>query len=203
MVVLLHGTPVIYNGEEIGMGDYLMQDISWFKDNLGVWIYRILQQKRGLGQDEALLFANIMGRDKCRTPMQWANLPNGGFSPAGVTTWLPVNPNYAVGVNVAEQEQDPESVLHYVHRLIDARQSYEALRRGTIRFVEHATVLAFWREIADQRCLVALNMSEEVVTLQLDAQAGKFVFGTHAHPTEDNLAALVLQPYEVYVGIAL
>ncbi|MCB9436532.1 MAG: alpha-glucosidase [Anaerolineales bacterium] len=202
MAVLLHGTPVIYNGEEIGMGDYPMQDISWFKDNLGVWIYRVLQQKRQIGQEEALMFANIMGRDKCRTPMQWANMPNGGFSPSGVQTWLPVNPNYAVGVNVAEQEQDPESVLHYVRRLIAVRQNHKALRRGVIRFVEHTTVLAFWREIADQRCLVALNMSDEAVTVQLDAQAGKFVFGTHAHSAEDNLAALVLQPYEVYVGIA-
>jgi alpha-glucosidase len=53
-----------------------------------------------------------MTRDKNRTPMQWSNNPNGGFSPAGVETWLPVNPNYKDGINVRDQEHNPDSLLN-------------------------------------------------------------------------------------------
>ncbi len=202
MVTFLRGTPVFYNGEEIGMTDYLMQEIEWFKDNLGVWIYGVLQLKRQLPAEKALAFANIMGRDKCRTPMQWQNAPNGGFSPADVTTWLPVNPNYAKGVNVAEQRENADSVLHYFRRLIQVRQSHEALRQGEIELLDMDNVLCFWRKTPQQHCFVALNMSNQPTTLRLKKRAVRPIFSTHPRSGEqDNLASLKLQPYEVYVGV--
>ncbi len=202
LVALLRGTPVFYYGEEIGMTDYLMQEIEWFKDNLGVWIYGVLQKKRQLLPEQALAFANIMGRDKCRTPMHWQNAPNGGFSPADVTTWLPVNPNYAQGVNVAEQRENPDSVLHYLRRLLQVRQSYEALRQGEIEVLETDDILSFWRRTSQQSCFVALNMSDQPATLQVEKQTVRSIFSTHTRiANQDNLASLKLDAYEVYIGI--
>jgi alpha-glucosidase len=202
MAMLLCGTPVLYNGEEIGMTDYLMRDIESFKDNLGVWIYNVLQDKRQLLPDTALHYANVMGRDKCRTPMQWQNAPNGGFSPANIATWLPVNPNYKKGVNVAEQRENPESVLHYLRRLINVRQTQEALRHGEISLLETDDVLAFWRQTGQQRCIVALNMSTQVTMLHLEKQAVRELFSTHTRDKQGDLSSLALQPFEVYIGIA-
>lgn len=204
MMLLLRGTPVLYNGEEIGMTDYLMQDIGWFKDNLGVWIYEILQHKRQLSPEEALKYANMMGRDKCRTPMHWQDASNGGFSPADVDTWLPVNPNFEQGINVMEQRDNPDSILHYLRHLISVRQSNEALQHGEISLLETDQVLSFWRRTHQQSCFVALNMADQPTALQLEQQAVRQLFSTNSRNNEqDNLSALILHPYEVYVGISV
>ena len=201
MIMFLKGTPVIYNGEEIGMSDYLMQNIEIFKDNLGVWVYHTLQELREISPEKALEYGNVMGRDKCRTPMQWENAPNGGFSPDGVETWLPINPNFATGVNVSEQHDDPESLLYYLKNIIAVRQGYEALQQGEIELLDIDNVLAFWRRTEQKQCFVALNMSDEVVTLELDKQIISCIFTSHMRPHEqESLALLTLQPYEVYVG---
>jgi alpha-glucosidase len=96
LVLTLRGTPFLYNGEEIGMTDLLLEDISQFRDNWSVWLYQAQTGEGGTPPAEALAHAARFTRDKCRTPMQWSNRPNAGFSPAGVQTWLPVNPNFAV-----------------------------------------------------------------------------------------------------------
>lgn len=71
-----------------------------------------------------------MTRDKNRTPMQWSNLPNAGFSPIDVSTWLPVNPNYKEGINVKEQERSPYSLLNYYKHLLQVRKNMWALLQG-------------------------------------------------------------------------
>lgn len=200
LVAFLEGTPVYYNGEEIGMSDLLMPDIDSFRDNLGVWVYHALQERRGLSQEEALHYANIMGRDKCRTPMQWADAPNAGFCPPDVTPWLPVNPDYAQGVNVATQESAKDSTLHYFRNLLKTRQRSIALRRGRQQLLESGAVFAFWRRHEVQQVLVLLNMSAEAQTLHQKAQPATVLFGSHRPVgSQTTLAALVLAPYEVCV----
>jgi glycosidase len=115
---------------------------------------------------------------------------------------LPVNPNYKKGVNVAEQRENPESVLHYLRRLINVRQTQEALRHGEISLLETDDVLAFWRQTGQQRCIVALNMSTQVTMLHLEKQAVRELFSTHTRDKQGDLSSLALQPFEVYIGIA-
>ncbi|MEA3341337.1 MAG: alpha-glucosidase, partial [Chloroflexota bacterium] len=103
LTLTLRGTPFLYNGEEIGMTDLLLEDIDQFRDNLGVWLYHALIDELREPPAKALALAARSSRDRCRTPVQWADAANGGFSPAGAQTWLPVNPNYAQGVNVTGQ----------------------------------------------------------------------------------------------------
>jgi alpha-glucosidase len=221
LVLTLRGTPFLYNGEEIGMTDLLLQDIGQFRDTLGVWLYRAEMEEMGTPPEEALAYAACFTRDKCRTPMQWSNAPNAGFSPAGVRTWLPVNPDYAQGVNVSDQLADraptplrdaaqgryAESLLHFYRRMLRLRRGTPALIVGdyTPLHKEAEDYLAFLRHSrADsQVCLVVLNMSGRACTLRFDleAEAAHLLFSSHARDGDlDHLARLPIAPFEVYIG---
>jgi len=189
------------------MTDLELADISQFRDNVGVWVYHTAINELGLPPAEALAYANRFGRDKCRTPIQWANAPNGGFSPAGVQTWLPVNPNYAQGVNVADQLDDPDSLLNFYRRMLRVRKQTPALIAGdyTVLHEDAEDYLAFLRsdEADGQTCLVVLNMSDRAHTLSfdLDAHRARLVFSSHTRRGDgDDLSQLQIAPFEVYIG---
>ena len=150
LMLTLRGTPFLFNGEEIGMTDLLLHDIGQFRDPLGVWAYETETQVLGTLQDEAALLAARFGRDKNRTPMQWSDAPNAGFSPPGARTWLPVNPNYSQGVNVATQLADPKSLLNFYRSLLRVRKQTPALIAGeyTPLHQEAQDYLAFLRSVS-------------------------------------------------------
>jgi alpha-glucosidase len=207
LMLTLRGTPFLYNGEEIGMTDLLLEDLAQFRDMWGVWLYHAEIEERGASAEEALKLAAHFTRDRCRTPMQWANAPNAGFSPAGVQTWLPVNPNYAQGINVADQLDDPESLLHFYRRLLRLRRENPALvAGGFIPLETHAQdYFAFVRHSrADhQVCLVVLNMSDRPHTLEFDLQAERARTLLSSHAREGGVAdphQLPIAPFEVYIG---
>lgn len=208
LMLTLRGTPSLYNGEEIGMTDLILTDLAQFRDLLGLWVYRALHDELKLPHEFALARAAQVTRDRARTPMQWANAPNAGFSPAGVTTWLPVNPNYAQGVNVADQQDDPNSLLNYYRRLLRVRRQTPALIAGqyTPLHEEAADYLAFLRRIEEaggQSCLVVLNFSDRPLTLRFDELTSpvRLLFSSAARTsTQDDPARLALGPFEVYIG---
>jgi len=207
LLLTLRGTPFLYNGEEIGMTDLLLEDISQFRDTLGIRAYQMITETLGLPPAEAVQLAARVTRDRCRTPMQWANVPNAGFSPPGVQTWLPVNPNHTRGVNVAEQLGDPDSLLNFYRRMLHMRRRTPALISGDyIPLHEEAQdYLAFLRsaEADGQCCLVVLNMSEQAHTLCFDigASACRLVFSSRKRQKDtDALAHLEISPFEIYIG---
>jgi alpha-glucosidase len=167
LVLALKGTPFLYNGEEIGMTDYMLTDISQVKDTMGSWYYHAIVTEMGVHPEEAMLRTAEMTRDKNRTPMQWTNNPNGGFCPAGVKPWLPVNPNYQSGINVLDQEKNPSSLLNYYKHLLHVRKSSIAMQTG--EYVPlHPTAkdyFAFLRQASGQTVLVVLNFSEHALEL--------------------------------------
>lgn len=144
------------------MIDYPPQNHEQVRDYLAV-VFRELERERG--EDEARILAGVqaLSRDRCRTPLQWADAPNGGFSPAGVETWLPVNPNYAAGVNVAAQDTAPDSLLNFYRQIIAVRQASPALTQGDFQLLgdDDAPVIAFMRTAGEQTVIVALNYSAE------------------------------------------
>ena len=214
LLLTLRGTPFLYNGEEIGMTDSMLEEISQFRDTPLARMYPILMEELGISPAEALAMINRMGRDKCRTPVQWDDAPNGGFSPAGVQTWLPVNPNYAQGVNVAEQLADPDSLLNFYRRLLRVRKQTPALIAGDYRPLheEAEDYLAFLRSCSKQTCLVVLNMSDQAHTLRfdgstglaevLDAHTARTVFSSHTRGDRrrDDLSQLAIAPFEIYIA---
>jgi alpha-glucosidase len=178
LVLTLRGTPFLYNGEEIGMTDLIITEPEKLRDTMAVWYHQQMVEELGVAPDEAARRAGEMTRDKNRTPLQWENAPNGGFCPAGVTPWLPVNPNYAEGVNAAEQEDDPDSFLNFYRRLLAVRQAAPALVAGEYQPLDEGAenYFAFLRTVEEQTVLVVLNYAAEEVALSFDLR--KVLFAT-------------------------
>lgn len=199
LMLTLKGTPFLYNGEEIGMRDYLFTDVSKFKDLLANYYYGLMISMPELVKpEEAPSQAASIGRDKCRTPMHWANAANGGFSPEGVETWLPVDPLYAEGVNVADQQGDPHSLLNFYRRLLRMRRENPALIAGEYEVLQSdANCLAFLRISVEQTCLVVLNMRETPRKLNLRLPGKlRLVFSSHRQSGTE----LVFAPFEVLIA---
>jgi alpha-glucosidase len=121
LMLTLKGTPFLYNGEEIGMADLELANLGELRDTTALNRYRTLTGKLGMPPQQALQAVTAITRDRCRSPLQWSGEPNAGFSPPDVPPWLPVNPNYATGVNVACQEGDPHSLLNFYRGMLRLR----------------------------------------------------------------------------------
>lgn len=148
MLLTLRGTPFLYYGEEIGMRQVHIPRAE-ILDPPGKRYWPLYK-----------------GRDGCRTPMQWDDSPNAGFSTA--KPWLRVGPDYQ-HVNVAVENIDPDSLLNFYRRLIWLRKSSPALQRGHYRaLIERPTdVLAYLREAEEQAILVCLNFSPRPAMIDL------------------------------------
>jgi maltose alpha-D-glucosyltransferase/alpha-amylase len=140
LLLSMPGTPVLYYGDEIGMGDNI-----WLGDRNGV-----------------------------RTPMQWNGDRNAGFSRAdSAKLYSPVIADPVFGyqaVNVEAQERNPDSLLHWMRRLIAIRKRYQAFGRGTLEFLlpENTSILAYLRQYRDETILCAANLSTKVQPVSLD-----------------------------------
>ncbi|MDQ3006025.1 MAG: alpha-glucosidase [Chloroflexota bacterium] len=169
LVLTLRGTPFLYDGEEIGMTDLVVTDPARLRDTMATWYYDRLVNELNVEPEEAARRAGEMSRDKNRTPMQWTDDPNGGFSPAEAETWLPVNPNYREGINVKEQGRNPNSLLNYYRRILQVRRNTPALIEGEYVPLQNTAknYLAFLRVSIEQTVLVILNFSEARLDLDL------------------------------------
>lgn len=210
MLLFMKGTPFLYNGEEIGMSDYFITNPADFRDPMATWAFLYETTKLNTPPAEATFLANFRGRDKSRTPLQWSSSPNGGFCPPAVTPWLPVNPDYAQGINVAEQQAYPESLWQFYAKILNFRRSAPALQLGNYAplLPQHETVLAFIRQVDDaqtaahQTCLVIINFSSENQKIRLPEllQVSEVLFQHNAAlrslPVSQSLA---LQPFEILV----
>lgn len=202
LMLTLRGTPFLYNGEEIGMSNAVFTDISQLRDTLALRQYDVAVQA-GLPEAQAAALVCAHTRDRCRTPVQWENALNGGFSPADVETWLLVNPNYAEGINVAEQLDDPDSMLSFYKRLLTLRKQTPALIAGdyTPLLEDHAACFCFLRAMEGQTCLVALNFSAEAQTLAFEGlDVKRLLFSSEKRENAGDLHALAVAPFEIFIA---
>lgn len=207
LMLTLKGTPFLYNGEEIGMADLELTHLSEIRDTAAINQYQVMITRLGFSPEAALREAIRTTRDRCRSPLQWSDAPNAGFSPAGVQTWLPVHPNSAEGVNVAAQEGAPHSLLQFYRRLLRLRRATPALVGGDYHALHpHSQdYLAFLRhdETAAQTCLVLLNFSDEEQTVIFDLpdHQPRLLFSS-ADRADQPLALdwLALAPFEVLIA---
>jgi len=205
LILTLKGTPFLYNGEEIGMSDYLIDDLSLFRDPISPMCYQREIEWMDSDAHAALRFAATNGRDKCRTPLAWANAANAGFCPAEVAPWLPVNPDYAQGINVAEQEKDPNSLLSFYKRMLHIRKENPALVCGGYQPLGEAgsDCLVFLRTTLEQKCLVILNMSNKPQSIQStdDLQLKRIIFSSQTGRSNGNRPGMIhLAPFEIFIA---
>jgi alpha-glucosidase len=202
LMLTLEPTPFLYNGEEIGMSNYEIPHHDQMRDTLALLMGDLLIAD-GHTLEEIYPAMQKMSRDRCRTPMAWSNAPNGGFSPDGVTTWLPVHPEYADGVNVADEQADPYSLLYFYKGLIALRKNTPALLRGTYAplDVKNEAIFAFTRQLDAQTCVVLLNFSADSQAITLDKLSIGVIFSTDTPIGETLKGAYTLAPYSMVIAM--
>lgn len=197
--VLLRGIPFIYQGQEIGMQNAVWNDVKEYNDINTIDQYN-LAISAGLSDKEALAVCSKMSRDNARTPVQWSDSDNAGFTTG--TPWLKVNSNYK-DINVQNQENDPDSVLNYYRKLVATRKSPEYKEVFTYGVFEPAYedteyVMAYYRVSDNQRILVAANFGKDAKTIELKFPVKKVVL-SNVGRKEINEFSLKLDSCEVIV----
>lgn len=165
MYFLMHGTPYIYQGQEIGMTNVRFDSIEDYNDVAIRNLYRI-ESENGKSHEEIMQGIWSHGRDNSRTPMQWNDGPNAGFTEG--KPWLKINPNYRT-INAERDIADPDSIYHHYRRLIRLRRQLAVAVYGTYDLLlpEHESVYAYTRTLGDDLLLVAVNLSEAAATVNL------------------------------------
>lgn len=191
---LMHGTPYIYNGEEIGMTNCPVKSIDEVEDIESINMYRERIDK-GYSKDELIKAINTKGRDNARRPMQWSNEESAGFTTG--KPWLKLNPNYKT-INVKEALEDPNSIFYTYQKLIKLRHENAVVVDGDFELVENTSdnILAFWRKLGDEKWLVVANLSGEKQNLNLDISFKKVLISNYEK--RDSLKDMVLKPYEAF-----
>lgn len=197
--VLLRGIPFIYQGQEIGMQNAVWNEVKEYNDINTIDQYN-LAISAGLSDKEALAVCSKMSRDNARTPVQWSDSDNAGFTTG--TPWLKVNSNYK-DINVQNQENDPDSVLNYYRKLVATRKSPEYKEVFTYGVFEPAYedteyVMAYYRVSDNQRILVAANFGKDAKTIELNFPVKKVVL-SNVGRKEINEVSLKLDSCEVIV----
>jgi oligo-1,6-glucosidase len=165
----LHGTPFIYQGEEIGMLDLPRPETyEEYKDVCCTRIFHVAKGYKIFSKKFIEKFINQLNRDHARTPMQWDDSPNAGFSSTQGETWLPVNPNYKE-INAKKEAEDPDSILAYYKKLLRLRKEEEALIDGTFESIKTKhPVYQYFRKLDGQCLLIVLNFSGKEAALEKD-----------------------------------
>jgi alpha-glucosidase len=202
LILTLPGTPFLYYGEEIGMSDLIIEDSSLLRDTMATWYYSHLVNDLHLSKAEAARSAWGMSRDKNRTPMQWMNTDNAGFSPPSVQPWLPVNPNYQMGINVADQENQ-SSLLNFYRQILLVRKLTPALQHGDYFPLDQKepNTIFFLRYTPLQKVIVVLNYSNQEIEIKdsnINKASSRIIF-THPHEP-DNLSELRVRPFGIVIA---
>ncbi len=198
LLLTMRATPYIYNGDEIGMANIRFTDIRDYRDLMTINYYHRLE-KEGGDLREFLASQAEVSRDNGRTPIQWTADTNAGFT--GGTPWIRINPDYRT-VNIAAEERDTSSVLHYFRRMIRLRKSEPVLVYGRYHLLdrENPEVFAYTRSLNGRTLMVALSFSAKGGRTALPAgyAPGKTLINNVAGSPVQG-AELVLKPYQAVV----
>jgi glucan 1,6-alpha-glucosidase len=198
--ILLHlmkGTPYIYQGEEIGMTNYPVNDISEVEDIESVNMYHE-RLANGYKKENIIASINFKGRDNARTPIQWDRTENAGFTTG--TPWLHVNPNYQE-INVEANLEEPNSIFYCYQKLIQLRKDHPIIVWGDYELVTDTPeqVFMYLRHFEGETWSVVANFGEQTKTLQLEhfGQSSDVVISNYER-TSVNFQHLELKPYEAF-----
>ena len=198
--ILLHmmkGTPYIYQGEEIGMTNIVLNDISQADD---VETKNMYQERlaEGYSKEEVLASINAKGRDNARTPIQWDDSKEAGFTTGH--PWLPVNPNYTE-INVDNALEDPESIFYCYQKLIQLRKENPIMVYGNYQLLleEDTSLFAYTRSYQGETWLIVANFSEQVIEAQFTKETTNLVpIISNSAVERYDLSQLKLAPYETF-----
>ena len=195
-LMTMRATTYYYFGDELGMTNIKFNKIQDYRDIETLNMYQKIKNERG----DTLSFIenqkNGGARDNGRTPMQWANQPEAGFTSG--TPWIKVNPNF-VTINVEAEDRDPGSVLNYFRKLVKLRKTEPVLIYGKYRLLDpqNPSIYSYTRELNGKKILVLLNFKSQDarVNTGLDLSKAKVLIGNYKNSSPSEL----LRPYEALV----
>ena len=199
LAILLHGmqgTPYIYQGEELGMTN-VQYDIEDYKDCEIINMYHERLEK-GYSKDEIMKSIYAKGRDNARTPMQWDDSANAGFTTG--TPWIKVNDNYDK-INAKSQVDDPDSIFSCYKKLVQLRKDYPVFVDGkfTLLLEDDENIFAYSRKNEENTMLVVCNFFDKEIPMPLAKECeGMEVLISNYKDTSD---MSVLRPYEARMYI--
>jgi oligo-1,6-glucosidase len=196
-VMTMRGTPFYYNGDELGMVNIRFDNINDYNDVQTKNKYLELKNKGG-DLKAYIEEQKQTSRDNSRTPFQWDNTQNSGFTTG--TPWLKVNPDYKT-VNVTAQEKDSNSVLNYFRRLVQIRKNEPTLVYGkyTLLDKENPEVFAYSRDLNGKKMLVLLNFSDKISSFNLGISLNQSTIVLDNYSNTGKIKNNTLRPYEAVI----
>ena len=199
---MLQGTPYIYQGEEIGMTNPKFESIEQYRDVESLNIYDI-KLKEGLSKEEIIGILKQKSRDNSRTPMQWNEEMNSGFTTS--TPWISAAENFKE-INVEKALEDKESVFYHYKKLIELRKTYDVITEGEYAILDKndPKIWAYTRTTESEVLLVINNFYGEEITysvpahVQLDGMKQEILLSNYKDASKD-VTKLSLRPYESIV----
>ena len=198
LATLLHGmkgTPYIYQGEELGMTNVRFDDINDYNDIESLNMYKDRLSK-GYSHEEIMESIYAKGRDNARTPMQWDDSENAGFTTG--TPWLAVNKNYDK-INAKQCLQDENSIFNHYKKLIDIRKNNDTIIYGDYKLLceDDENIFAYVRELNGDKILVVCNFYDKDVEFKFDGDFNySKVLLSNYNDSSKMIEKLKLRPYE-------
>ncbi len=195
---LMQGTPYVYQGEELGMTNVPFASVDEFKDIESINAYHEYVESGLISKEDMMRYLCYKSRDNARTPMQWNNQENAGFTTG--TPWIKVNPNY-VEINAEEEVKRADSVFSYYKKLIALRHQEEVIVYGHYELLlpESEELYVYTRELNEEKLLVICNFTDKEVSYAVpDEFVGKEILISN-YEEQEIKQELSLKPYEAIV----
>ena len=194
---MMQGTPYVYQGEELGMTNVPFETLEDFRDIESINAYHELTESGQVSPEDMMRFLRYKSRDNARTPMQWDDSENAGFTTG--TPWIMVNPNYKE-INAKEQMARPDSVFHFYQKLIRLRKEREIIPYGEYELLlpEDPDLYVYTRALGEHKLLVICNFRKEEKEFTLpegfDPGMGEILIGNY--PDRELGETMTLKAYE-------
>lgn len=197
---MMQGTPYVYQGEELGMTNVPFETMEDFRDIESINAYRELVGQGVLDGETMMKYLRYKSRDNARTPVQWSDEKNAGFTTG--TPWIMVNPNYRE-INAKEQLSREDSMFYYYQKLIALRHEMDLIVYGSYQLLlpEDPAIFAYTRTLGEEKLLVVCNFSEEsqqfLLPEEFHGREGRLLISNYQQ--EARAEKQTLRPYEAFV----
>ena len=195
---MMQGTPYVYQGEELGMTNVYFDKLEDYRDIESINFFTELTESGLMTPEYMMKCLMLRSRDNARTPMQWDDSEQAGFTDG--ESWIKVNPNYKE-INAAQQLKDPNSIFHYYQKLISLRKEKDIIVYGEFEplYRDDEQIFAYTRKLDQEKLLTVCNFSDKNAEMEIPEEfKGAECLITNLDRTVFE-GKIVLKPYEAFV----